>query len=430
MRIRTKGKRRYTSCGALGAAALLLFSGCIEGPKPMPPDEALQAASRAITAILREEAQSKPAPPEPAQTPPDPRSVTVWFFSHPLLSETLMPPNAEEAFRRAHPDVRLSRQFIGDWGVAVQKLTVNLAAGDLPDVALVKRSWLARLIPSGRIAALDTLLPEDLVNDLRPPAREALSVEGRLYAWPADGFCSVLYCNRELLGREPPRTWEDLRAAAESVAGSDADVSYAVGHLPYVPLLWSAGGDVVAGDRSALDSAEARETLEFLVSLRDAGLVNPHVVGDEAESFRLFAQRRVAMTVASSAYLPQARALPFRVDVGQVPGKTGPISAMSDNAFVVFRRYAEGKKAAIAEVLDYLSGPDVQGMKAVEAGSVPVRKSVAATVTVPAELTTAYETARGTPLIPAWAEAEFTLRRYLDLAYRWKPADPGQDRRD
>lgn len=406
-------------------AGFVALIGCIGGPDPLPPEAALREASQAIDAILQEEAHAAAGPLEPPQTPDDPRKLTFWYYTHPVMAPAFGSPSARAGFERAHPGVRLSTQFIGDWGIAVQKLTVALAAGAVPDVALVKRSWLARLIPSGRLAPLDTVLPASVVADLREPSKQAFTVNGRLYALPADGFCSVLYVNRGLVAAAP-RNWAELRETARRAAPQVGRNGCAVGNMPFLPALWSAGGYVVReGPASGvgLDEAAARKALDFLLSLKQERLADARLLANEEAAFRAFLAGDVAMTVASSARLPQTRDLPFQVAVGPVPGEQGPVSELSDDAIVVFRRFADAKFEAISAFLDYLTGPALQGADALALGSVPVRASVAESVIVPDELAAAYGVARATPLVPAWGRVEAVLDRYLGLAYAWQGPD-------
>ncbi len=426
-------RRRHRLCNtAFGARGLVLWAGvillpaCIGEPEPLSPEAALDGAARAIGEVLREEAARTRSPAaEPAAPADDPHVLSLWYYDHPILS-ALGDGNRATAFEKTHPSLRLKTQYIGDWGVAVQKLTVSLAAGDMPDVAVVKRSWLARLIPSGRLTPLDTLLPPSLIDDLRPSSREAFTWEGRLYGWPADGFCSVLYVNADRLGDGAPETWEDLYAVARKLRDAQTDEgSYPLGHFPYLEALWAAGGEVVDGSSSGLDSPEAREALDYILRLRDEGLIHPRALEDEYIGFELFLRGRVALTVASSARLPETARLPFPVRIGPVPGKEGPVSRLSDNAVVVFRRYADAKQSALVELLDYLTGPEMMGADAALRGSVPVRQSVVETMKVPAGLASAYDVARGTSLTPVWSEVEAILGRYLSRAYRWSP-DPAR----
>ena len=127
------------------------------------------------------------------------------------------------------------------------------------------------------------------------------------------------------------------------------------------------------------------------------------------------------MTVASSELLGQTKKLAFPAGIAPVPGKTKPISMLSDGAIVVFARYAEAKKPAIANVLDFLTSSDVQGE-----GSAPTRESVAKTLATAVGIDQSFQFGRNTPLVPSWGAIEFELTRYLDLACRWEPAKQRQ----
>lgn len=407
----------------------VLLAGCFGGEEPLPPAEALARAAQRIGALLAQDRAlyDRRATWEPGQRPSDPTAVRLWFYTHPNMAVLLAHPSPLDAFNAEHARVRLTQQYIGDWYVAVQKLTVSLAAGDLPDMALVKRGWLARLIASGRIAELDGILPDRLMQDLRPEARAALSAHGHLYAVPADGFCSVLFYNRERVGEEPPRTWDDLLAIARRLGPPDPDprkARYAIGDLPFIETLWSAGGYVCRGRDCGLDRPEAREALDFVVGLRAEQLAHPYALGNPQHALDLFLAGKVAMTVASSENLPLAQRAPFPLGVAPVPGKTGPVSRLSDNAVVVFREHAEGKRAAISHALAFLTGPDLQGAEAMVRGSVPVRESVAGKPDMTNGLEHAYREARHTPLVGPWGAVEFELARYVSLAYRFEPVRP------
>ena len=406
---------------------LAALSGCFGSEPPLAPHEALAKAAERIDKILQEDRAygSTPGPPEPAQTPNNPSEVTFWFYAHPLISPLLLgEPQKRAAFANAHPEVTLNPQFIGDWSIAIQKYTVSLAAGDLPDIGMVKRPWLARLIPSGRIAPLDEILPPEFIKDFRAPVRDTLSRNGHLYALPADGFCNILYYNKNIVQEPAPRTWDELRSRAKEVlnqAKGAQEGIYPIGYTPFLEALWSAGGEVCTDSASSLTSPEAGEAIDFIVSLRRDGLAHPTGMLDPSAGMDLFLRGRVAMTVASSELLGQTKKIAFPAGIAPVPGKTKPISMLSDSAIVVFARYAEAKKPAIANVLDFLTSSDVQGE-----GSAPTRESVAKILTVPAGLDPSFQAARNTPLVSSWASIEFELTRYLDLACRWEPAKQRQ----
>ncbi len=406
------------------AAPVLLMAavatGCLSGEAPLPPNEALAKASQRIDALLQEERRFENEPAAVVnESPKDAHEVTVWYASHPLVSPVLLgKPERLRAFQDAHPGLRVATQYIGDWNVAIQKLTVSLAAGDVPDIALVKRGLLARLIGSALIAPLDTLLPAALVDDLRPQARQSCTARGHLWAIPADGFCSMLFVNRAKVPGTLPATWDAWLTCARAVSMDTQTGACAIGAVPFVPMLWSAGGEVCNETSSSLDSPQAREALEFILSLCNEDLANPATLGDPSSGFGLFLRERVAMTVASSEFIPQLKSISFPAAIAPIPGKTGPISMLSDTCWVVFARYAQAKKEAIAQTLDFLTGESFQG-----AGSFPIRKSVQP-VQSAYDPGPAFNCARNTPLVGPWAAIEFELEHYLSLACRWRSPMP------
>lgn len=413
-------KRRRHINGSLAVLAALpfLFSACGRPEPPLPPREALKQASDAITTVLAEERQYANSDSAPhAAGPGDPESLSFWHFSHPVIA-----PAAASLERRRRPlgnEVALDAQFIGEWPQAVQKLSVAAATNDLPDVVLVKRPWLARLIGAGRVVPLDDLLPPALVNDLVPAVRESLTYEGRLYAWPADGFCSVLYCNAARI-KTPPRTWPEMRQTAAAVTNPDDDPPvYGLGYVPFLEALWSAGGRVCDESQCHLTDAPAMEALEFVLSLRDEGYVAPGTLAQPDRAFHLFLAGWTSMTVADSSLVSQTQALPFPVDMAPVPGKDGPVSLLSDNAIAVLVRPTGPKREALAQLLDHMTGVDAYPPEAVKRGAVPPRESALHALDTPPGIVEALRHGRNTPLIPAWSRVEFEMYQSLDRAYRW-----------
>ncbi len=406
-----------------GGRALLFLAaavcGCLACPESLSPDEALKRAHVQITRLIEEERAQYPEAVllEPPEASADPGIVAFWYPAHPLIAPALGNPEVRAAFESAHPDVALNAQFIGEWHVAVQKLTVALAAGDLPDIAVVERAWAARLARAGRLMPLDGFLDVQVLDDFHPNARAAYTMQERVWAVPADGFCSVLFFNRALMPT-PPHTWEELR-------GLVPETQYAIGHVPYVEMLWSAGGRVCEFNQSGLTAPSALRTLQFLLELRDTGRSDARMLADPARGFAAFLNGDAAMTVASSAWIARMRDAGFPVDMAPLPGENGPVSRLGDMAIVVFARHAAAKRDGIGAVLDFLTGPAVQGSGAVARGSRPVRQSVAGAVDIPPGLSAAYAAAKAPPFIGAWSAAEYELASGLARVWRWTDG-PGE----
>ena len=134
-------------------------------------------------------------------------TVRFWYYAHPLIAR---------AFDGGAPHIdgaTVEAQYIGEWSSAIQKLMTAFATDDLPDVGMVKRGLVAKLYESRRIRPLDTILPKQLMDDLRPEAIADCTYDGHPVALPADGFCSLPYFNKRPVGsirRRPGRSSRHL----------------------------------------------------------------------------------------------------------------------------------------------------------------------------------------------------------------------------
>lgn len=384
----------------------------------MPPREALELAAVRIDTVLAAE------PPQPIEVAPPANDeagtpIELWYCAHPILAPVLSYPEWLDELRREHSDLEfdVDTQYLGDWSSAVQKLSVNIAVDDPPDIALVERGWLAALAHAGRLTPLDNLLDPKVLSDLRAPFRDTLSVDGRLYALPADGFVTLLFQRAAAAHDQPIDTWTDLEAVSRQIKETSPE-TYPLGYMPFEEMLWSAGGTICDPSHSALRTDAAEEALRFLLKLRVDEALHPATWRSPLLGWQAFQRGDVPMTVASSKHAPALRSLHPGGIVSAVPGKSGAISRLSEFALVVFARHDPGKEPAIAAILDYLTGPTVQGQSALAIGSLPVRTSVAESLTLP-PWASALAVARNTPLIAPWASVEHELYRSLARAFDW-----------
>lgn len=125
--------------------------------------------------------------------------------------------------------------------------------------------------------------------------------------------------------------------------------------------------------------------------------------------------------------IPKQDSSPFAVDIVPIPGKNGPVSRLSDDVLVVFRRYSRAKRAGIGFALDFLTGPAFQNDGTLVKGSSPTRASILDALRqedgsgVFGEFTADI---RGTPPLEAWPQIESEVAAFTDRAYRWKRPNP------
>ncbi len=402
----------HTRC-LLSALIPWVLLGCLNSEPPLAPRDALHLAADRIDDILAE--QSDVSSPTPPSVAPSTNAITLWYCAHPILAPALSYPEWKRDVQARQPGLAIETQYLGDWSMAVQKLTVNVAVNEPPDIAIVTRPWLAALIHGGHLAPLDEMLTPEFIADIRPAFADNLSVAGHLYALPADGFVSLLYRRAPAPVDTRMERWDELVAAAEAVKSEHPQLS-PIGYMPYEELLWSADGDICTTEHSLLRQPAADEALQFLVDLRVRNLLHPSVWRGSYLAWQAWERGEVSMTVASSEHA--ARLDSLDAAAGPVPGKIHPVTRISDYVIVVFARDAERKRAGIAAILDYLTGAAVQGEGALAKGSLPVRTSVANTLTVPT-WARALDNAHAPPLVAPLASIEYELGRSLDRAFDW-----------
>jgi multiple sugar transport system substrate-binding protein len=281
-----------------------------------------------------------------------------------------------------------------------QVLTHAVAEGRAPDLAIVDSVWIAEFAASGFLYALEDLDAhwvryEHEVDFLEPLVSSNRS-GGRTFGVSAFGsVAGVWYRRRELevLGLEPPRTWDELRAVGRTLAdggmvhpivmpgGSKGGETTA---YCLIAFLASNGAFVLDGSGVGIDAPETVETLAFLRGLIEEGVMAAEVVGYEwTRPIRLFAEGKAALSVGGS-YEAQTLAEVLGVSmselwehVGFIPVPAGPqgkpASVAGSMSYAIFRQAAQPQLAM--RVLESAVAPHALAQLAKATGRVPARRS-------------------------------------------------------
>lgn len=209
----------------------------------------------------------------------------------------------------ADPDQKyyITQEFV-DGAAWDEKLTAARAAGTAPDILLVNYSNLVWAATQGLLMPMDELLPNEAWDDLYDNVRSMITVNGKKYGYPQMVEPAVvMYYRKDLLEAagfaEPPKTWEEFRAAAKALTTNDmygATFNYewsmwgwefgAAGHWPIADDWASAN----CQDQGYID------LLTFMKGLYDDESVPAQALGGYNESARFVADESVAMTFSGS----------------------------------------------------------------------------------------------------------------------------------
>jgi multiple sugar transport system substrate-binding protein len=197
----------------------------------------------------------------------------------------------------------------------------------------------------------------------------------------------------EALGLDPPRAWSELRTVAQALSDSGMVTPFVMpgGSMGgettaycLIAFLASNGARVLDGDGISIDSPETAETLEFLRSLIDDGLMPVDVVGYEwTRPVRMLAEGKAGLSVGGS-YEAQPLAQAFGVSMGElwehvgfIPVPAGPrgrpASVAGSMSYAIFRQSAQPQLAM--RVLESAVAPQALARLAQATGRVPARRS-------------------------------------------------------
>ena len=174
-----------------------------------------------------------------------------------------------------------------------EQLVRRLAAGD-PDVDVIGMDviWTSEFARAGWLLPWEGAAANAARDGRLPATVESATDRGRLWAAPFTSNLQLLWYRKDRVPR-PPRTWDEMIAAAEQL-GADGKVQvqgerYEGLTVLFVSLLASAGGAVLdeSGERVSLEDAPTRRALEILRRLATSSAADPALSTAREDDARL-----------------------------------------------------------------------------------------------------------------------------------------------
>lgn len=186
--------------------------------------------------------------------------------------------------------VKITRQSIPT-AQMLPKILQGASSKTLPDLLFTDNPTLQQVASTG---ALTPLTDYGISTDgYYPSIIKAGTYQDKVYGLaPGVNGLALIY-NKDLLsaaGIEPPKTWDDLKAAAGKLS-KDGKYGLALSAIPseegtwqFLPFFWSNGGDL-----SHVDSPQAAQALQYVSDLVSSGAASKSVLNwsqnDVADQF-------------------------------------------------------------------------------------------------------------------------------------------------
>jgi N,N'-diacetylchitobiose transport system substrate-binding protein len=296
-------------------------------------------------------------------------SINVWIMDPGSPAVQKIVNQYATDFQTANPGTTVKIEFV-PWAQAHDKFTTAIAGGEVPDVAEMGTTWTPEFADQGAFAEVDKPASGEYVSSLV----DAATLDGKVWGKPWYAGSRALIYRKDVLekaGVEPPKTWDEMTAAAKAIKAKVPDI-FPVGYTGltehmYLPTIWQAGGEIATQDgdtwKSALNSPEAAQAIDYYASFYKDGLAPKDSIGwEEPDAQTAFANGDIAMMVAGGwtyQSIIDTKA-EMKDKIGTVLEPAGPSG--KDTAFaggshlVVFK---ESKSPELAKAfVDFMLKPD------------------------------------------------------------------------
>ena len=162
------------------------------------------------------------------------------------------------------------------WNVAHDKLITAIAGRQTPDVAMIGTTWMGELTKLNAVTPLPSTINQ---SDFFSGGMDTAKANGKAYGVPWYVETRVLYYRKDLADKagvtSPPSNWDELMTMAQKLkaGGSKYGINLQTNDWQeLLPLVWSAGGDVMKNGKPSLDSPEWVKAITFYSDFFKKGL--------------------------------------------------------------------------------------------------------------------------------------------------------------
>ncbi|MFJ4682457.1 extracellular solute-binding protein [Streptomyces sp. NPDC088789] len=269
-----------------------------------------------------------------------------------------------QRFTAAHPKIKVDVQVI-NWNDIDAQVKTMIQSGNVPDV--LQTGGYADKVADDLLYKADEVLSVKTQANLIDSFAKAGQVDGTQYGIPFVSSARAFFYNKEVFAKagisEPPKTWDDIKAAAEKIKAKVPGVTpYA---LPLGPeetqgesLIWelgNGGGFTDSGGKYTLNSPANIETFSWLKeNLVEPGLTyaNPATT-DRKTAFADFAAGKTAMLNGHPSLIQMSKEGKVDYGVAPIPGKKGALRSTLGVADWMMAFKDGGHKDEVRAFLDF-----------------------------------------------------------------------------
>ena len=329
------------------------------------------------------------------------QAVEIEYWQYVFESRVKAMDKLIANFEKANPDIKV-KQTTFPYDDYQTRVIAAQMAGNSPDVMQLFYGWLDKFVAGGILQPLPTdAFPHDKIESDFFPIVSSMKRGEDYYGLPTAVRSLALFYNKKLFEeagldpKNPPKTLDELVAAAEKTAKRDAngnlitagitmDMAGQDHHWWREVLVRQFGGvPYTDNDRKvAYDTEAGANALKFYTDLQTEKKVGELKFMDEGQA--AFRAGRAAMTVDGTFRLGAFRSIDaFEWGVTELPANADGVRSNYASYFANgISAKAKGEKLeAATKFLNYISSPEAMEIWLKEVGELPARRAVAQTET-------------------------------------------------
>jgi sn-glycerol 3-phosphate transport system substrate-binding protein len=368
---------------------------------------AASATSGATPAAALVPATGVPAPATlPAATPkvaknPNATKLTFWHALGGTNGEVVS--NLVNQFNDSQTDIFVQDVYQGSYDDLVNKFRAGLQSKDGPHILQVYDIGQRFMIDSKAIEPMQTFIDADKfdLSQFEQPILNYYTVDKKLNAMPFNTSNPILYYNKDafkaagLDPAKPPRTWDDVSAAAQALTKKDASGKAQPG-LCFAIYGWffeqwlatqnalyaepDNGRGAQRATKIVYNADPGVKIMDWWKGMIDKGTA-ANLGRNTGDVQNAFAAGQVAIIVESTAALKGILTKAgdkFQIGTGYMPrpttgGEQGGI-IMGGAALYISNQKADKEKQAAWKFVQFLAQPKQQGFFNIGTGYFPIRK--------------------------------------------------------
>lgn len=307
----------------------------------------------------------------------EPVTITVGNWSNKDEGDYDVKEASRKAFMDLYPDIIVETDT---YQYATDTFLAKAASGELPDVFVTHFTEVDKIINAGYAQDItEAFNNSEYAGHMNDDVLDLLTVDGKVYGVPFEGYSMCLYCNVELFKEAGlvdengtpifPTTWEEVAETAATIKEKTGKGGFALpssgntGGWLFTNMAWSFGADFeeqVDGKwKAVFDSEETAAAVQYLKDLRwtdDAMPDNCLMSLDDWMNY--FASDQVAMGIChigiANSLVASGGMNKDNIAITAIPeGPAGQTTLMGGTVYMMAAGVSQEKQEAILKWLLY-----------------------------------------------------------------------------